>query len=199
MPNRGTIASRGSVVGARLIAAAALIALCPGCNQVLVGLTGKPPGSGAQTGAAAPPQAPVTTAFLSDSTLTPGFGGQAVLPPTLPMDGPEGDAGPEPTTSAGPHKPIAVAPLSSDASALSSLAAAVNRAPATRDSRFVLLVLTPPAADADALQRKSGEARLAAAAAVRVMGDAGVVPDRVEVSMATNPDAGDGEMRLYMR
>jgi hypothetical protein len=176
-----------------------VVCLATGCSTVMLGLAGKPPAAGQAVATSAAPQAPVTTAFVADSTLTPEFSGQAVLPPTLPVEAGAADDEPPDPGSAGPHHPIAVAPLSTEAAALSPLSAAAIRSPANRDSRFVLLVLTPPATDASALDRATGEARLAAAAAVRALSESGVVPDHVEVSLATNPNAGPGEMRLYMR
>jgi hypothetical protein len=63
----------------------------------------------------------------------------------------------------------------------------------------VLLVFSPPAADAPTLDRNSTAARLAASTAIRVMGDGGIAADRIEVSMATSPTGGTGELRLYRR
>jgi hypothetical protein len=82
---------------------------------------------------------------------------------------------------------------------LAALSAAANREAAGGDARFVLLVLSPPAPDAATLDRNTNAARLAASTAVKVMGDGGIGPDRIEVSMATSTAEGAGELRLYRR
>jgi hypothetical protein len=79
------------------------------------------------------------------------------------------------------------------------LNAAVKREAAPDGTHFVLLVLSPPATDAATLDRNTTKARQAATSAVKVLGDAGVPADDVEVSLATSPNAGDGELRLYRR
>ena len=148
---------------------------------------------------AAPPAPPPTTAFVKDSVLAPGFAGQANLPPTLPtISDAEPDANSFPA-AAGPHQVIAAVPLSADPASLSALSAAANRERGGADMRFVLMVLSPPAADAATLDRNSNAARLAAYVALKVLGDGGVRADHVEVSMATSPVEGVGELRLYRR
>jgi hypothetical protein len=82
---------------------------------------------------------------------------------------------------------------------LAPLSAAANRESAGSKMRFVLLVLSPPASDGPTLDRNNTAARLAANTAVKVMGDGGIEADRIEISMATSPTAGAGELRLYRR
>jgi hypothetical protein len=149
---------------------------------------------------AAPPGPPPSAAFITDKTLSPGYAGHSILPPTLPADDTDDDtADDSPATPSGPRHALAAVPLSTDQSALVALGAAVKREAAPDSAHFVLLVLSPPAADAAALDKTNTNARLAAAAAVKMLGDAGVATDRVEVSMATSPNADKGELRLYRR
>jgi hypothetical protein len=182
------------------MALGAVAALASGCDSVMTGLVGAPKDAGSAQ-PSGPPPAPITTAFVADGQLTPNFAGQSTpLPPTLSFGPDEGvDEGAPAAAASAPRKPIAVAPLSADAAALAPLAAAIRGAAAPPDARYVLLVLAPPAADAAALDRSSALSRLSAAAAVRSLEDVGVAPDRVEISLATNPNAGAGEMRLYRR
>jgi hypothetical protein len=171
-----------------------------GCESALTPFVGQSKDAAARAvPPPAPPAPPPTAAFVNDSMLSPGFAGQTILPPTLPTTSDAG-ASDDSSATAGPHQVIAAVPLSSDASALAPLSAAANRdAGGSADARFVLLVLSPPAADAATLDRNSTAARLAASAAVRVMGDGGIGADRIEVSMATSPTGGTGELRLYRR
>jgi hypothetical protein len=169
-----------------------------GCETVLTPFVGQSKEAVARASPPAPPPGPPpSTAFVNDSTLAPGFAGQTILPPTLPT-APDADATEDLPAAAGPHRVIAAIPLSSDPGALAALSAAANREQGGSDVRFVLLVLSPPAADAATLDRNTAAARLAANMAVKVMGDGGIGPDRIEVSMATSP-AGTGELRLYRR
>ncbi len=173
-----------------------------GCDSVLTPFVGQSKEAAERAKPPAPPPAPPpTAAFINDSTLSPGFVGQTMLPPTLPTTSDAGaGAADDSSPSAGPRKVIAAVPLSSDPAALAPLSAAANRdAGGSADARFVLLVLSPPAADAATLDRNSTAARLAASAAVRVMGDGGIGADRIEVSMATRPTGDAGELRLYRR
>lgn len=172
----------------------------PGCDSVLTPFVGQskeaaklaiPPSP--------PPGPPPTTAFVNDSMLSPGYASQTILPPTLPTTPDASDDVDNSSASAGPHQVIAAIPLSSDPAALTALSAAANREKGGADMRFVLLVLSPPAADAPTLDRNNNAARLAASTAVKVMGDGGIGPDRIEVSMATSPTGGTGELRLYRR
>jgi hypothetical protein len=79
------------------------------------------------------------------------------------------------------------------------LSAGAKREAAPAGTHFVLLVLSPPANDAAALDRANTAARQAAIAAVKILGDSGIQADQIEVSMATSPNAGNGELRLYRR
>jgi hypothetical protein len=174
------------------------IALC-GCETMLTPFVGQSKEAKARaTPPAPPPGPPPSTAFVNDSTLAPGFVGQTILPPTLPI-APDNDVADDAPAAPGPHHVIAAVPLSSDAGALAALSAAANREAAGSDARFVLLVLSPPAPDAATLDRNTNAARLAASTAVKVMGDGGIGPDRIEVSMATSTAEGAGELRLYRR
>jgi hypothetical protein len=128
------------------------------------------------------------------------YSGQGAAAPTLAFDTPDdSDSDSEPAVAQGPSHPIASAPLTPDVAALAALPAAVRRQNAGPDARFVLLVLAPPAIDAATLDRTNAAARAAAAAAVEALGEAGVPADHVEVSLATNPEVGNGEVRLYVR
>jgi hypothetical protein len=169
-----------------------------GCDSALEPLVGRKSPEGPKSTAATPSLTPPIAAFMTGSELTAPYTGQGFLPPTLPMEAPE-ESVPEPIASGGPHPAIASVPLSSDAAQLAPLSAAARARATGPDSRFVLLVLTPPASDAATLDRTNTTARTAASAAVKALGDAGVQSDRIEVSMATNPDVGSGEMRLYVR
>ncbi len=139
------------------------------------------------------------SAFVSDNDLVPGYAGRAILPPTLPTDDVADASDDTPAASTGPHHVIVAVPLSSDSTALAMLSAGVRHEAAPAGTHFVLLVLSPPANDAAALDRTNTAARQAAIAAVKILGDTGVPADHVEVSMATSPNAGNGEMRLYSR
>jgi hypothetical protein len=182
-----------------------------GCDTVMEGLVGPTKKDFESTQAKAkaaalaktqpPPGQPGMAAFVTDSALAPGFVGNAVLPPTLSTDTyAAGVDEPLPPSSAGPHAAIASVPLSADGKTLATLGSAANRdAGAMTDTQFVLLVLSPPANDASALDKGNAVAREAANQAVKAMGDAGIAADRIEISMATNPTVGNGEIRLYRR
>ncbi len=186
---------RDALAGALAIGATFALAGCETSLGLLVGEKGGKPAT-----ASLPPVAnvPPNAAFLSDSDLKPGFSAEYAIPPTLPTDSDTGPTPPE-NTSSGPRPPIAVVPISSDPAALAGLGQAANRLQGKADGRFVLLVLTPPAADAAALDRGNTASRAAVTAAVKALGDAGIAADMVEISLATNPDVGKGEMRLYAR
>ena len=174
----------------------------PGCDSVLTPFVGQSKEAVARDRAAAipPPGPPPSAAFVNDSRLSPGYAGSSILPPTLAVADDADDMSDDiPAAAAGPHKAIAAIPLTTDAKALGALSAAANREAGIADARFVLLVLSPPAADASALDSTNTTARLAANTAVKVLGDSGIAPDRVEVSMATSASVGPGELRLYRR
>ncbi|MBU6475927.1 MAG: hypothetical protein KGQ70_08165 [Alphaproteobacteria bacterium] len=183
-----------------MVACAASMTLA-GCDTVLPSFVGKSKAVQDQEKAEAIPPAtpPSTASFLHQDRLTDYASGN-ILPPTLPMDDVDQGVG-EDTSSAARdfHKPIAVAPLSSDNKALEPLGAAATRAAAVPNAHFVLLVLSPPATDASTMDRNNEAARLAATAATKLLGDNGIAADKVEVSMATNPSVGTGELRLYQR
>ncbi len=176
----------------------------PGCDATMTALAGK---DAAVAGPPGPPPAPppqLNTAFVTENNggglLNSTFGGSTILPPTLPAKpDPAFEDVPEPAASAGPHKPLAAVPLSSDPAALSALGPAANRVAPGADGRFVLLVLTPAAGDAASLDRLTATARLSAGAAMKALADAGIPADHVEVSLATGLNVGTGEMRLYQR
>jgi len=175
-----------------------------GCDSTLMLLAGKKGDHSETTAipgitAGTPTGSPSNTAFLSDSDLMPGFSGESVLPPTLSFDGDQGGLPTPDANPTGPHRPIAITPLTSDPKALEGLAKAANREPGSTAAKFVLLVLTPPATDAATLDRGNTASRTAASAAVKVLGDAGIPADHIEISLATNPDVGNGELRLYKR
>ena len=175
------------------------ILLC-GCDSALEPFVGQSKEAAARSGPQAPPPAPPpTAAFVSDNDLVPGYVGHTILPPTLPTADIDDSNDDTPTASTGPRPAIVAVPLSSDNTALAMLSAGVKREAAPVGTHFVLLVLSPPANDAAALDRTTAAARQAAIAAVKILGDAGVPADHVEVSMATSPNAGDGELRLYRR
>lgn len=170
------------------------------CDSALTPFVGQSKEAAAKAGPQpAPPGPPPTAAFMSDRTLSPGYAGRSILPPTLPAEDTDDTADDTPATSSGPRHALAAVPLSTDQSALVALGAAVKREAAPDNTHFVLLVLSPPAADAAALDKTNNTARQAAAAAVKMLSDAGVAADRVEVSMATSPNADKGELRLYRR
>ena len=172
-----------------------------GCDTALQPLVGKSKATTDREAAAAiPPAPPASTAsFLHSDRLSGLYADTAMLPPTLPMDDTDQGAGSESSQATVSHKPIASVPLSANAAAMSPLAAAAKPVAANPNIQFVLLVLTPPAADTGTMDRNSALAKLAVVAAVKTLSDEGVAPDRVEVSMATNPTVGAGEMRLYRR
>jgi len=158
-------------------AAMAVLTLA-GCNTVMKGLVGPSKEQAAAQFAAdaPPPPAPPTAAFVTDSNLMPGFAGNAVLPPTLPMDDVH-EAGvdePLPPSSAGPHKAIVSVPLLSDDKGLAALGAAANRDAQGGEATFVLLVLSPAANDAATMDKANTAARDAANRAVTIMGTAGI-------------------------
>ncbi len=176
--------------------------MLPGCEMTMTALVGKDKNA---PGPPAPPPAPppqLNTAFVAETNglLGATFGGSAILPPTLPAKPDAGfDDAPQPPASSGPHKALAALPLSSDPAALAPLGAAANRASSGPDGRFVLLVLTPPAPDATTLDNANNASRLAANAAVKALGQAGIPADHIDVSLATSQNVGTGEMRLYQR
>jgi hypothetical protein len=179
--------------------AAVGIVLC-GCESALEPFVGKSKDAAARSGPQAPPPAPPpTSAFVSDNDLVPGYAGRTILPPTLATPDIGDSSDDTPAASTGPRQAIVAVPLSSDSTALAMLSAGAKREAAPADTHFVLLVLSPPAADAAALDRTNTAARQAAVAAVKILGDSGIPADKIEVSMATSPNAGTGELRLYRR
>jgi hypothetical protein len=171
-----------------------------GCDSALEPLVGKSREAADRAKPQAPPPSPPpTAAFVSDNDLVPGYAGRTILPPTLAVE--DTDEGSNDTTTAapGPHHALVAVPISTDTTALAMLNAAVKREAAPEGTRFVLLVLSPPAADVATLDRNTTKARQAATSAVKVLGDAGVPADHIDVSLATSPNAGDGEIRLYRR
>jgi hypothetical protein len=181
-----------------VVIAAAGLALS-GCSSALEPFVGKSKEAADRAKPQVPPPAPPPTAsFVADNDLVPGFAGRTILPPTLATADIEDNADDTPAAS-GPHRALVAVPLSADTTALAMLNAAVKREAAPDGTRFVLLVLSPPATDAATLDRNTTKARQAATSAVKVLGDAGVPADHVEVSLATSPNAGDGELRLYRR
>jgi hypothetical protein len=201
---------RGPIIRgiASFVALSAVAALLTGCDTMVTALAGEP--HGPQGAAPKKKPSPFATNYgftqsgnsngldLQGSGLT----GQTILPSTGPMTQnvePE-PLGPEPTTGdTGPRSPVAVAPLVTDPARLTGLGTAAARAGMRQDARFVLLVLTPPAADAAAIGQASAQSRAAADAALKAITDAGIAADRIEVAAATAPASGDGEMRLYVR
>jgi hypothetical protein len=174
-----------------------------GCDTTMKGLVGpsKQQAFAAMVAAAPPPAPPPTAAFVTDGNLLPGFAGNTVLPPTL-QTGDVHQAGvdePLPPSSAGPHKAIVSLPLSSEAKDLALLGAAANRDAQGADASFVLLVLSPAVTSAEEMDRANVAARNAADRAVAAMAAAGISADHIQISMATNPNVGSGEIRLYRR
>ena len=187
-----------ALCGVVLIAAAGLA--LSGCDSPLEPLVGKSRDAADRAKPQAPPPSPPpTAAFVSDNDLVPGYAGRTILPPTLAVEDTDDSGEDTPAASSGPHHALVAVPLSADTTALAMLNAAVKREAAPDGTRFVLLVLSPPATDAATLDRNTTKARQAATSAVRVLGDAGVPADHIEVSLATSPNTGDGEMRLYRR
>jgi len=196
---------KARLIGPRLTGAALIGALSigtigglTGCGSTLAVLVGEKGGNSVPPATATMPTVLPDTSFLSDSDLKPGYTSDFAVPPTLSTDN---DAGP-PQPDATPnllHRPIAITPISSDPAALVGLGQAANRKRESAAGRFVLLVLTPPATDAATMDRGIAASRAAAAAAIRALGDAGISSDRIEISLATNPDVGNGELRLYPR
>jgi hypothetical protein len=190
---------RWPVLRNAVLFAAVGIALC-GCDSALEPLVGKSKEAAARSKPQDPPPAPPpTAAFMTDDDLVPGYAGRAILPPPLeaPDIGDSSDDAPDAPTA--PHHAIVAVPLSADSTALAMLSAGAKREAAPAGTHFVLLVLSPPAADAAALDKTNTAARNAASAAVKILGDSGIPADQIEVSMATSPNAGDGELRLYRR
>ncbi len=191
-----------TILGFGIAAAMGALALA-GCDTVMKGLVGpsKEQATAAMLAGAPPPPAPPTATFVTDSNLVPGFAGNAVLPPTLPMNDVH-EAGvdePLPPSSAGPHKAIVSVPLLSDDKGMAALGAAANRDAQGADTTFVLLVLSPAANDAATMDKANTAARDAANRAVTAMGAAGISADHIQISMATSPSVGSGEIRLYRR
>jgi hypothetical protein len=171
-----------------------------GCDSPLEPLVGKSREAADRAKPQAPPPSPPpTAAFVSDNDLVPGYAGRTILPPTLAVEDTDDSGDDTPAASSRPHHALVAVPLSADTTGLAMLNAAVKREAAPYGTRFVLLVLSPPAADAATLDRNTTKARQAATSAVKVLGDAGVPADHIDVSLATSPNAGDGEMRLYRR
>jgi hypothetical protein len=163
-------------------------------------LVGKPTGSEKPSAPVTPPVPLPTTAFINDSNLSPGFTNETIVPPTLPAEPGEADeAGDEPVAATGPRHALAAAALSADPESFAPLAAAAGREKDLPDARFVLLVLSPAALDAAAMDRGNAAARQAANAALKALGDSGVPAEHVEVSLATSANVGAGELRLYRR
>lgn len=179
--------------------AAVGIVLC-GCESALEPFVGKSKEAAARSGPQAPPPAPPPmAAFVSDNDLVPGYAGRTILPPTLATPDIGDSSDDTPAASTGPRQAIVAVPLSSDSTTLAMLSAGAKREAAPAGTHFVLLVLSPPANDAAALDRANTAARQAAIAAVKILGDSGIQADQIEVSMATSPNAGNGELRLYRR
>jgi hypothetical protein len=170
-----------------------------GCATAMKLTVGPPPGTPVTTPNTTPVVPLPTTAFVTDSDLSPAFTNQTVLPPTLPPDTAVSDAGAEPVAAAGPRKAIAVAPLTADPAVLAGLGTAANKQDNVADARFVMLVLSPPGADAAAIDRGNVAARQDANAALKALTDAGISADHVDISLATSAAAGAGEIRLYRR
>jgi hypothetical protein len=189
---------RGTVHSALLIAAAGLA--LAGCDSVLEPFVGKSKEAADRARPQAPPPAPPpTAAFVSDNDLVPGYAGHTILPPTLATEDTDDEGADTAAATPGPHRALVAVPLTADTTALAMLNAAVKREAAPQGTRFVLLALSPPAADATTLDSNTTKARHAATAAIKVLGDAGVPADHIDVSLATSPNAGDGELRLYRR
>lgn len=191
---------RPSALRSAMLIAATGLALA-GCDSALEPFVGKSREAADRAKPQAPPPSPPpTAAFVSDNDLVPGYAGRTILPPTLATPDTD-DIGDDTSVAAdsGPHHALVAVPLTVDTTALAMLDAAVKREAAPDGTRFVLLVLSPPATDAATLDRNTTKARQAATSAVKVLGDAGVPADHVEVSLATSPNAGDGELRLYRR
>ncbi len=190
---------RWPVLRNAVLFAAIGIVLC-GCDSVLEPFVGKSTEAAAHSKPQDPPPAPPpTAAFVSDNDLVPGYAGRAILPPTLDVSDVDNGGDDTADAPAASHHAIVAVPLSSESTALAMLSAGVKREGAPAGTHFVLLVLSPPAADAAALDRTNTAARNAASAAVKILGNSGIPPDQIEVSMATSPNAGDGELRLYRR
>jgi hypothetical protein len=171
-----------------------------GCDSILEPVVGKSRDAADRAKPQQPPPSPPpTAAFVSDNDLVPGYAGRTILPPTLAVDDTDDTGDDTPVAAPGPHHALVAVPLSADTTALAMLNAAVKREAAPDGTRFVLLVLSPPAVDAATLDRNTTKARQAATLAVKVLGDAGLPADHIDVSLATSPNAGDGEMRLYRR
>ncbi len=179
--------------GVLAIVAAAMVS---GCSTVEEGLVGKP--FGTATAKPVVPPLPPSANFSAvdlDST-SPNRGGlhPAILPPTItpPVD----DAPPEAVETSPAHHVLAAIPLTADAAPLGVAASSSTVPP---DARFVLLVLTPSAADAASLNRTNEQSKTAVDNAVRALAAVGIGQDRVEISAATSTAVGAGEVRLYVR
>jgi hypothetical protein len=178
------------------VVALAMLVLA-GCDTALETFVGQNPKNGPQTPMGATPSVPSSAAFITGTETNAVYGGTGVLPPTLSFTD-QGGGNDEPAAGKGPNRPVAAVPLSVDGAKLAPLVAAARTSNGP-DARFVLLVLAPPAGDAAALDTTNAAARSAAGAAVQALAGAGVASDRVEVAMATNPNVGAGEMRLYLK
>ena len=206
---------RPSLIRLRVVAAAGLLAVTlAGCETAMEGLVGptkeefekqKAEAKAKMLSNSTPPMTtnlPLGT-FVNDSKLSPGYAGNAILPPTLSTaTDAAGEDEPLPPSSAGPHPVLATVSLSSDNKELAPLGVAAGRvlaAPDGTNAYFVLLVLAPSANDAAAMDKNNAAARDAASHAVKVLNDAGIPSDHVEISMATNPNIANGEIRLYHR
>jgi hypothetical protein len=198
-PRRRTAPFRRRRTGQGLAFGLALFALA-GCDTTIQTLVGKQTGTDKPSAPVTPPAPLPTTAFITDNNLSPGFTNQTIVPPTLPPEpGEENEAAAEPVATTGPRHALAAAALSTDAASFAALAAAAHREKDLPDARFVLLVLSPPALDAAAMDRGNTAARQAANAALKALSDAGIPAEHVEVSLATSANVGNGELRLYRR
>ena len=184
-----------------LVAAVALACGLAGCDSVMTGLVGKPHGPQGMA-KSKPPASPFGLSFATNDVNSDSKVGstETILPPTVPAT-PLADAteDTEPVGTAGPCPPIAVAPFTEEPAQLSALGAAAARQELKGETRFVLLVLSPPTGAGGSVAKTSAQSRAAANAAMKAITAAGVDPAHVELSAATSPTAGPGEMRLYVR
>ncbi len=178
-----------------LLASGLMAGLCS-CDSMLEHLVGANPKN--ETKPAGTPPLPPSSASFMGTPFSTAYQGTDMLPPTLPVSTPA-DVDTGLTEDRVAHHPLAAAPLSTDHAKLAPLTDAVRSKAPGPDARFILLVLAPPANDAATLDRIYNSARASAAAALEALRDVGVGADRVEISLATNPDVGAGEMRLYQR
>lgn len=183
---------------AALLGAACAVA---GCSGMLTTFAGEPPGTQTSAVAAGSPQPPSMAYAAQDvGPLASSLGSVAITPPTVAAD-PNGDPFRAPTSvgAEASRQPIAVTPLSSDPAVLAPLQAAAGPLAKAPSARFLLLVLTPPLEDTAAIEKTRASAQNAADAVVRILGAAGIGPDRIAISAATSPGLPQGELRLYPR